>query len=57
MGFINPRIYSDYVTSRYATGFHDIVRGRAGNNLALKGFDLATGWGSPKPQLINELAP
>ncbi len=57
VGFINPKIYADNLTPRYNTGFHDILRGRAGNNPALKGYDLATGWGSPKPQLITELAP
>ena len=57
VGFINTKIYSDNVTPRYASGFHDILRGRAGNNPALKGYDLATGWGSPKPQLISEFAP
>ena len=57
VGFINPKIYADNVTSRYATGFHDIQLGKAGNNAAVKGYDLATGWGTPKPQLIDELAP
>jgi subtilase family serine protease len=57
VGFINPRIYADNVTSRYAADFHDIQQGKAGNNTAVKGYDLATGWGSPKPQLIDELAP
>jgi kumamolisin len=57
VGFINPKIYAENVTSRYATGFHDVLRGKAGDNPALKGYDLATGWGSPKPQLITELAP
>jgi kumamolisin len=57
LGFINPKIYSINVTSRYATGFHDILRGRAGSTPAVKGFDLVTGWGSPKAGLINELAP
>jgi subtilase family serine protease len=57
IGFINPTIYANNVTSRYATGFHDIQQGRAGDNTAVKGFDLVTGWGSPKAQLISALAP
>jgi subtilase family serine protease len=57
VGFLNPRIYADNVTSRYAADFHDIQQGKAGQNTAVKGFDLMTGWGSPKTQLINELAP
>ncbi len=57
IGFINPEMYSINVTSRYATGFHDIQRGKAGSTAAIKGYDLATGWGSPKGQLINVLAP
>lgn len=57
IGFINPKIYANNVTSRYATGFHDIQQGRAGDNTAVKGFDLVTGWGSPKAQLIGQLAP
>jgi len=57
IGFINPKIYANNVTPRYATGFHDIHLGVAGSTVAVKGYDLATGWGSPKPALINQLAP
>jgi subtilase family serine protease len=57
IGFINPTIYANNVTSRYATGFHDIQLGKAGDIAAVKGYDLVTGWGSPKAELINELAP
>ncbi len=57
IGFINPNIYANNVTSRYATGFHDIRLGKAGTTAAVKGYDLVTGWGSPKGQLINVLAP
>ena len=57
IGFLNPKIYADNVTSRYATDFHDIQKGKAGINAAIKGYDLGTGWGSPRPQLINDLAP
>jgi kumamolisin len=57
IGFLNPTIYSQNVTSNYATGFHDITSGTSGSFSAVAGFDLVTGWGSPKPGLINELAP
>jgi subtilase family serine protease len=57
LGFLNPKIYANNVTPRYATGFHDIQQGKAGTTRAVKGYDLATGWGSPKPGLINQLAP
>lgn len=57
IGFINPTIYADNVTSKYSTGFHDITSGKSGSYSAVKGYDLVTGWGSPKAGLINELAP
>lgn len=57
IGFLNPTIYSANVTSNYSTGFHDITSGRSGSFSATTAFDLVTGWGSPKPGLINELAP
>jgi kumamolisin len=57
VGFINPTIYAENVTSSYSTGFHDITSGKSGSYSAVTGYDLVTGWGSPKPGLINELAP
>ena len=57
IGFINPTIYSKNVTSSYGNGFHDITSGKSGSYSAVTGFDLVTGWGSPKPALITELAP
>ncbi len=55
-GFINPAIYKLGLSSGYKTAFHDITSG--GNGLpATKGYDLATGWGSPNTNgLINALA-
>lgn len=47
IGFINPFIYSDAITTQYATMFHDITSGCAGTYCAVKGYDLVTGWGSP----------
>ena len=57
IGFLNPTIYSQNVTSAYSTGFHDITSGTSGSFSAVTGYDLVTGWGSPKAGLINELAP
>ena len=57
IGFLNPTIYSENVTSAYSTGFHDITSGTSGSFSATTGYDLVTGWGSPKAGLISELAP
>jgi subtilase family serine protease len=58
IGFINPTIYSQSVTSAYGTEFHDITSGTSGSFSATTGYDLVTGWGSPNGTgLINALAP
>ncbi|HEY0785753.1 MAG TPA: S53 family serine peptidase [Acidobacteriaceae bacterium] len=57
IGFIDPTIYAENVTSSYATDFHDITTGTSGSYSAVTGFDLVTGWGSPKAGLITTLAP
>lgn len=58
IGFINPTIYAQNVTSSYATDFHDISSGTSGSYSAVTGYDLVTGWGSPHGTgLINALAP
>src|SRR5271155_153976 len=58
IGFINPTIYSQNVTSSYTTDFHDITSGTSGSYSAEVGYDLVTGWGSPNGTgLINALAP
>jgi subtilase family serine protease len=58
IGFINPTIYSQSVTSAYASEFHDITSGTSGSFSAVTGYDLVTGWGSPNGTgLINALAP
>ncbi|MGC2230156.1 MAG: S53 family peptidase, partial [Candidatus Acidiferrum sp.] len=58
IGFINPTIYSQSVTSSYGTEFHDITSGTSGSYSAVTGYDLVTGWGSPNGTgLINALAP
>jgi kumamolisin len=56
LGFINPAIYAENITSSYATDFHDITSGTSGSYSAEVGYDLVTGWGSPKgAALINAL--
>ena len=57
LGFINPTIYAQNITSSYATDFHDITSGTSGSFSAVTGYDLVTGWGSPNGVgLINALA-
>ncbi len=63
VGFMNPAIYTIGKGATYSTVFHDVT---AGNNFdsaspslfsAVSGFDLCTGWGTPKiGALINALA-
>ena len=56
IGFINPIIYAQNVTSQYSTDFHDITSGTSGSYSAVAGYDLVTGWGSPNGTgLINAL--
>ena len=58
IGFLNPAIYAQNITSAYTTDFHDITSGTSGSFSAVTGYDLVTGWGSPNGQnLINALAP
>jgi subtilase family serine protease len=55
-GFINPTIYPLGLGKTYDTDFHDITVGSNGFP-ATKGYDLASGWGSPNTDgLINALA-
>ena len=51
MGFLNPTIYAQNVTSSYGIDFHDIASGSSGSFSAVTGYDLVTGWGSPKAGL------
>ncbi len=56
LGFINPAIYALGETSGWRAAFHDIITGGNGYP-AVTGYDLATGWGSPKGTgLIDALA-
>jgi len=56
IGFINPTIYAQNVTSSYAADFHDITSGTSGSYSAVTGYDLVTGWGSPNTGLIAALS-
>ena len=57
IGFINPTIYAQNVTSSYGTDFHDITSGTSGSYSAVTGYDLVSGWGSPNGVgLINALS-
>jgi len=56
IGFINPTIYAQNVTSSYATNFHDITSGTSGSYSAVTGYDLVTGWGSPTAGLVAALS-
>jgi subtilase family serine protease len=55
IGFINPTIYAQNVTSSYGPDFHDITSGTSGSFSATTGYDLVTGWGSPNSGLISAL--
>ncbi len=57
VGFLDPTIYAQNITSEYSTDFHDITSGKSGSYSAVTGYDLVTGWGSPKPALVTTLAP
>ncbi|MGA2740023.1 MAG: S53 family serine peptidase [Bryobacteraceae bacterium] len=56
IGFLNPTIYAQNVTSVYDTDFHDITSGTSGSYSAVTGYDLVTGWGSPNTGLIAALS-
>ena len=56
VGNFNATIYPQNLTSAYATDFHDITSGKSGSYSAVTGYDLVTGWGSPKAGLITTLA-
>ena len=66
IGNFNPYVYTlGQNSAQYASDFHDINDGStnfyfwpssSGSFIAVSGFDLATGWGSPTGQsLINDL--
>ncbi len=58
VGFLNPALYAiGENPGAYAATFHDIVTGSNGPFSAQPGYDLVTGWGSPKAPLIPALNP
>src|SRR5262249_24166141 len=63
IGFLNPSLYAMAKTSSYSLAFHDITTGNNTNGtsatkfLAVAGYDLCTGWGTPAGlDLINALS-
>ncbi len=62
VGFVNPALYNIAKSSSYAASFHDITTGgntnslSPANYLAVPGYDLCTGWGTPTTALIAALA-
>jgi len=63
VGFLNPLIYAVGKSPSYTNDCHDITTGGNENGsfptmfTAVSGYDLCTGWGSPRGQaLINALA-
>jgi hypothetical protein len=64
VGFLNPTIYSLGQSTNYAGALHDITTGSNTNAssptlfFAVPGYDLCTGWGTPKgTNLIEALVP
>ena len=62
VGALNPTIYAVGQSSQYSTDFNDVTSGNNGTYSAGTGYDLCTGWGSPKGDtlagaLINGVAP
>jgi subtilase family serine protease len=47
LGFINPALYSIGLGSNYDADFHDVTSGGNTDGTTV-GYDLSTGWGSPK---------
>jgi len=64
IGFLNPAIYAIGKGAKYASCLHDITTGKnitpeSGSKYsAVTGYDLCTGWGTPRGKaLIDALAP
>jgi len=58
VGFLNPALYAIGTGSGFTKDIHDITSGSNGAYSAVSGYDLVTGWGSPKGvNLINALVP
>ena len=61
VGFLNPAVYKIGLSGGYGPAFHDITTGNNGSAThfpAVAGYDLCTGWGTPKGQhLIDAIVP
>lgn len=57
IGFLNPLVYAIGKGTNYAASFHDTTVGDNSGFPAVTGYDLCTGWGTPKLALANLLAP
>src|SRR5580704_1452810 len=55
LGFLNTRLYEIGIGTKDKGVFHDITSWSNGGYSAVKGYDLVTGWGSPKGAVINSL--
>ncbi|MGV9297300.1 trypsin-like serine protease [Amycolatopsis sp. NPDC003676] len=52
LGQLNPSIYKIAGSADYASTFHDVTSGGNGTYNAGTGYDLCTGWGSPKADAL-----
>jgi hypothetical protein len=57
LGFLNPALYAIAKGAGYAANFHDITVGNNGPFAATGGYDLVTGWGTPKVAILSTLNP
>lgn len=63
VGFLNPSLYAVGMEPTYNFCFHDITTennewsGSPDNYVAIPGYDLCTGWGTPTNYLIDALQP
>jgi hypothetical protein len=61
VGFLNPALYQIGKGPSHSLGFHDITTGNNANTsspklfLAVPGYDLCTGWGTPNGNNLIEL--
>jgi hypothetical protein len=63
VGWASPAIWGIGRSTAYASAFNDIASGAATSYIpggithsAVQGYDLATGWGTPKTALIDQMA-
>jgi kumamolisin len=52
VGFLNPTLYTIGAKHTYRNTFHDETLGNNGRYIAGPGFDLVTGFGSPRGQVL-----